>query len=56
VLCIGVCGLAIDADRSILPGTPVGFLQEWYVNVMRERGQRTPGDFFRHCRYPMKFR
>jgi hypothetical protein len=38
VLCIGLSGLAIDADRSVLAGAPLGLLQERYVNVMRECG------------------
>jgi hypothetical protein len=56
VLCLGLGGLAVDADCAILARAPIGFLQERYVNVMRERGQLTPGDFFRQCRYPVKFR
>ena len=49
-------GLAIDADRPILAGTPIGLLQEGHVNVMRECGQLPPGKFLSQGRYPMKFR
>src|SRR5215471_14864664 len=34
VLCISLGGLAIDANRPILAGSPIGLLQERYVNVM----------------------
>jgi hypothetical protein len=43
VLCLTLCGLAVDANRSLLAGAPMGFLQEWHVKVMREGGQHAPG-------------
>jgi hypothetical protein len=56
VLCLGLGGLAINANRPILAGPPIGFLQERHVNVMREGRQRLPADFLRQFRYPLKFR